>query len=382
MLFKRRKSDFCARLTLPSTVFLSTVLLTVSIYSTLTIVPQRRFSPRSLDAAMYEEAASNLSLANLSRPDSRVSAKSVVNVHATSPDPSESAGRSALSAIIAKFRSRVAFQTRPVVNPHPFDYVHNEPNACAGKTVELMMAVPSRVDSFDLRQTIRETWGQFATDGNKTVMLFFLGSSTNDTIQQKVTEESQKHGDIVQENFTDAYRNLSLKTVALVKWVSLHCPNSTFVLKADDDMYINVPRLMSRLRSQFEKGPLFVIGYLLKEKEPFRTTSHKWYLPVSEYPEKTFPNYVSGTSYAMTTTAAMRLYVESFYVRPLFLEDVYLTGILADKASVPRISESEFFPNKASASGCKFRKLICGHKNSPQEILKIHTELFNSTLKC
>ena len=194
--------------------------------------------------------------------------------------------------------------------------------------------------------------------------------------------EAQKNGDIVQETFIDSYRNLSLKSVALVRWISLYCPDSTFVLKADDDMYINVPRLLSRLRAQFDKGPLFIMGFLLKEIRPIRTEKHKWYLSTKVYPEPTFPNYVCGTAYAMTTTAALRLYVESFYVRPLFLEDVYLTGILADKASVPRISESTFSPIKIKATGCTYKTRISGHRNSPTDMRKIHAELFDPNLKC
>ena len=194
--------------------------------------------------------------------------------------------------------------------------------------------------------------------------------------------EVKTHGDVVQESFIDTYNNLSLKTVALVRWASHYCQDSTFVVKADDDMYINVPRLLAKLRSQLDKGPLFIIGFLHPDSRPFRTKGHKWYVPPSEFRHKKYPNYVSGTAYAMTTTAAMRLYVESFYVRLLYLEDVYLTGILADKASVPRVSESEFSAHKYDPTGCNFKYRISGHRNSPEDMRKIHAELFDPDLRC
>ncbi|RUS72644.1 hypothetical protein EGW08_019582 [Elysia chlorotica] len=390
----RRKLECCGRISSPRAALLTAALLAVAVLSAMNALREGP-KPPAEKASVFREVMRNAS--REARLDASSSARGYMSAtpHAGSPperarqkvslagSPTGDDPTPALADILARFKSRVAVRSRRVLNPHNFGYVHNVPEACTGRAVELMVGVPSRIESFTQRETIRETWGQFSTDANnKAVLLFFLGSSTDKITQQKVSEESQKHGDIVQETFIDAYRNLSLKTVALVKWVSLYCPNSTFVLKADDDMYINVPRLLAKLRSQFDKGPLFIIGMLHPDSRPFRTKGHKWFMPPNEYRQKKYPNYVSGTSYAMTTTAAMRLYVESFYVRPLFLEDVYLTGILADKASVPRISESEFSAQKVEPTGCNFKPRISGHRNSPEDIRKIHAELFDPDLRC
>ncbi|RUS78933.1 hypothetical protein EGW08_013311, partial [Elysia chlorotica] len=191
------------------------------------------------------------------------------------------------------------------------------------------------------------------------------------------------YGDIVQENFIDSYRNLSLKSVAIVRWVSLYCPGSTFVIKADDDMYINMAYMTVSLRDKLRETPIFIMGMVNKDKTPYRFPNHKWFVPVNQFNESVYPDYVSGTAYSMTTTAALRLYVESFYVRPIYMEDAYLTGILARNVGVPRLHHPLFFGHrKLNATGCFFRDKISGHENSPEEIRKIHRELLDSNLKC
>jgi hypothetical protein len=40
--------------------------------------------------------------------------------------------------------------------------------------------------------------------------------------------------------FQDTYHNLTLKTVMGLKWTSIFCPQVKFVLKTDDDIYVNV----------------------------------------------------------------------------------------------------------------------------------------------
>jgi len=47
--------------------------------------------------------------------------------------------------------------------------------------------------------------------GLKTV--FMIGRSLNETVNELIVEEAENFGDIVQEDFMDTYRNLTIKTV-------------------------------------------------------------------------------------------------------------------------------------------------------------------------
>lgn len=61
--------------------------------------------------------------------------------------------------------------------------------------------------------------------------------------QSNLSSESQTYGDILQESFVDSYANLTLKSVMLLKWFTRECDNIPYVLKTDDDMYINLKQL-------------------------------------------------------------------------------------------------------------------------------------------
>ena len=63
------------------------------------------------------------------------------------------------------------------------------------------------------------------------------------TFQTRLLSEASLHGDILQADFLDSYHNLTLKSVAMLRWFSTVCPSSRgsaapprYLLKTDDDM--------------------------------------------------------------------------------------------------------------------------------------------------
>lgn len=70
------------------------------------------------------------------------------------------------------------------------------------------------------------------TEQKFTVKLVFLLGQTQfafteeeftDEIQNRVNQESESYGDILQEGFLDTYNNLTLKSIMLLKWVTNNC---------------------------------------------------------------------------------------------------------------------------------------------------------------
>jgi hypothetical protein len=59
--------------------------------------------------------------------------------------------------------------------------------------------------------------------------------------------ETEKHlyDDLIVANFKDSYDNLTLKTMSTLEWMDSYCNQSEYILKTDDDMFINVPNLLS-----------------------------------------------------------------------------------------------------------------------------------------
>jgi len=65
----------------------------------------------------------------------------------------------------------------------------------------------------------------------------------NETIQSTLEKENSDHGDLAQVDLIDTYLNLTLKSVSLINWTFKRCGQMRFVVKCDDDVYVNVENL-------------------------------------------------------------------------------------------------------------------------------------------
>ncbi len=85
---------------------------------------------------------------------------------------------------------------------------------------------------------------------------FILGLTDNkdNATQTKIEEENKTHGDLIQIEMADFYRNLSLKVAGLFNWLYRHCLKVKFILKADDDVYVNVRNLAQFVQSFHESN--------------------------------------------------------------------------------------------------------------------------------
>ena len=60
-------------------------------------------------------------------------------------------------------------------------------------------------------------------------------------------DEAAKYKDILQLNFTDTYRNLTLKTLTSFKWIHSKCSHVPFYLKIDDDIFVDLEKILQVL---------------------------------------------------------------------------------------------------------------------------------------
>ena len=87
---------------------------------------------------------------------------------------------------------------------------------------------------------IRDTWGNPDIPDIATRLVFLLGATDDTKLQNSISEESSAHGDIVQGEFLDTYHNLSYKAIMGNLWVSEFCEQAEFVVKTDDDMFVDL----------------------------------------------------------------------------------------------------------------------------------------------
>ena len=145
-----------------------------------------------------------------------------------------------------------------------------KPKAVCDQTKRLFIFVHSRVDNFEARQTIRSTWGSLQSALNyRLVFLVGLQERENESIEQLLSDEQKLNDDLVRGNFIDTYRNLSYKHVMGYKFVLHHCPEAHFVMKTDDDAFINIFEVIDLLgirklspgRLRWEKAQHFEHAY-------------------------------------------------------------------------------------------------------------------------
>lgn len=64
----------------------------------------------------------------------------------------------------------------------------------------------------------------------------------------------------------------------MLKWVKTYCPQVTFVLKTDDDMFINVRTLTEYLsQSDVQVRKDLIVGSLFCRVSPIKDAGSKWY---------------------------------------------------------------------------------------------------------
>ena len=229
-----------------------------------------------------------------------------------------------------------------LLNPHNYDYLINpkydicykisNPKPKNKLEVELIAFVISHVNKSQVRLAIRQTWANISHFPNLRVV-FMLGTvqSANDTIKKSIQNEVAMYNDIVQEDFIESYKNLTIKTFMGMKWVSQYCSHAKFVLKVDDDVIVNTKQLLDYLRN-LDKNQ-HANTFICSKKDPtpvIRNTSSKWYVSRSEYKLDFYPVYCSGMAYIMTVNFARSLFNASQYMQQLFLEDTTV-GIIGSR---------------------------------------------------
>ncbi|RZC31989.1 Galactosyl T domain containing protein [Asbolus verrucosus] len=152
--------------------------------------------------------------------------------------------------------------------------------------------------------------------------------------------EKQAQNDVIQEDFIDCYSNLTLKSVVMLKLFTF-CSKCKYLLKADEDVLINVNKIVGMLSVKSNIKNLLT-GRLLSYEKPVRRFGRKWFSPRYMYPEKTYPNFVAGPAYLMSLDVAKKLYEKALTIPLFHLEDVFITGICARKARIQPINNKLF----------------------------------------
>jgi hypothetical protein len=123
-------------------------------------------------------------------------------------------------------------------------------NSSSATTLSVFFAINSAPANFRKRQVIRQTWRNHLKDAHRERLLavagfaFTVGLTDDAETQRQIEEESNNYGDIIQIGISDFYLNMSMKVAGLFNWLYKYCAKVDFVVKLDDDVYVNVRNLV------------------------------------------------------------------------------------------------------------------------------------------
>ncbi|XP_033235252.1 beta-1,3-galactosyltransferase 5-like isoform X1 [Drosophila pseudoobscura] len=248
-----------------------------------------------------------------------------------------------------------------------------------GKYLKLLILIASEHSHFMARMSIRHTWMHYGSRRD-VGMAFVLGRTINASLTESLNKENYIYGDMIRGHFMDSYNNLTLKTISLLEWTDTHCPRVKYILKTDDDMFINVLKLLDFIEGK--KKARSIYGRLARKWKPIRSQKSKSFVSRQQFRGTVYPPFTTGPAYLLTGDIVHELYVQSLNTYYMPLEDVFITGIVAKRLKIRREHAKEFRNSRISFLPCNIRNAISVHKIKPIEQYNLWRNLMDSTKKC
>ncbi|XP_078357198.1 beta-1,3-galactosyltransferase 5-like [Oculina patagonica] len=220
---------------------------------------------------------------------------------------------------------------------------------CPPNSVFLLILVSTNVGNFDRRQLIRKTWGADFSISTRWKTVFLIGKNSNDKEMGEVSKESQIYGDIVQADYQEHFWNMSYKVAMGFEWSVKYC-TFDYLLKADDDVFVNTLNLMDFLtkyttpRRKFYTGNIMVGSVVLRDG--------RYGVSPEEYNETIYKPYCSGGGYVLSRDVVEKFLSYFDVLKPLKIDDAYI-GILADRAGVNVTHNKEF---RMYENNCEYKE--------------------------
>jgi hypothetical protein len=249
-----------------------------------------------------------------------------------------------LTTVIYIFIGAIQQKTNVICNPNDI--------------IDVLILITSAPDHFAERQALRSTWLSFTQNNKSNVRYAFLLGISTDTAT-----------DIIKGDFIDTYANLTLKVLMGFKWAITNCAHARYVMKTDDDMYVNIPNLLIATSSIPQNA---IIGTCMEMSKPFRSRSSKWYASKEDYPAKYYPKFCSGTGYVTKMNVVKKIYEISREIPFFHLEDIYI-ALCIQKLNYTAITYRGFHNLLQVVDPCVYRggSLITSHGLTPSKLLEI-----------
>ena len=244
-----------------------------------------------------------------------------------------------------------------LINITNFQFIINN-DICNMATISLVVIIHSAPQNIKARDIIRESWGVPNMLNVVTRLVFLLGAPQDKEVQTQLDAENAAHKDLVQGQFSDTYANLSYKNIMGKLWVSEYCEQAEFVVKTDDDMFVDLYELYSITRwyintTHYQRNR-FLLCPVWRGLPILRDPTSKWYVSFKDIPkdekakegEEFYPTSCAGWLYVTTPDTAMRLAAVAQTARFFWIDDVWVTGYLARELGIQHQDLSKYWTMK------------------------------------
>lgn len=108
----------------------------------------------------------------------------------------------------------------------------------------------------------------------------------------------------------------------MFEWLSSHCPSTSYAMKIDSDMFLNVHNLVHMLLKTPQH--LYMTGVVARGAPVLRDCDSKWFMPDFVYSESEYPPYALGLGYVFSQDLSKKILEASSHVKAVYIEDVYV----------------------------------------------------------
>ncbi|XP_059193392.1 beta-1,3-galactosyltransferase 2-like [Centropristis striata] len=224
-----------------------------------------------------------------------------------------------------------------VAYPRNYKFIMDDTPTCKSTTPFLVLMVPVAPHNVEARDIIRKTWGSEKLVLGKLVETVFVlglpGGAHADKLQVKLEVENLEYHDMIQANFQDSYRNLTIKTMMMLEWLAANCGKVSYATKVDDDIFLHVQNLVKLLLKPGTPKQNFSTGSVLWHSPTMRDTNNKFYMPRDVFSKPEYPPYAEGLAYVMSMDLPAKILTVAPQIKPIFIEDAYL-GMCLKRLSI------------------------------------------------
>ena len=187
---------------------------------------------------------------------------------------------------------------------------------------KLIVLVSSHASHAERRKLIREYWGNHShwTTPYQWKVIFVTGFFSN-SYKNQLHVEGNTYKDILIENIEENFYRLSFKVMLGLKWVQGNLKYD-FLLKCDDDVFINIDRLMkilSTTRHQY---------FGQKMERAVVQREGRYGVSKEEHPHPLYDPYCSGGGFVLSRLTVSKMIPFFNWVNPLKIDDAYIGKIV------------------------------------------------------